>query len=172
MDLFSEREGIRPSKLELQEKSIDKQLRVRLWNVIYILFYKKQHIHLSTIPDIDILTTQIWEKILKKTADEVPNRTDHEAAWIKEYAFNCNWNEFYDLIDLIPSIIPQERSQWIENFTSYCNTILKEESAAWRFVGGRLCKITSEEEKLALEEALSQIDHLKPVKIHIIQAII
>ena len=52
-----------------------------------------------------------------------------------------------------------------------CNISLKEELSAYRFVDGKITPITSEEEIQSIEEAISNSNQFKPVRIHLQTAI-
>lgn len=52
-----------------------------------------------------------------------------------------------------------------------CNSVMERELSAYRFVGGRITEITSEEEVNEIEEALGSISSLRPVAAHMKRAL-
>ena len=71
--------------------------------------------------------------------------------FVKQIFFRCKWFEVYDFIEFIVSdpqfcsykkgpnkkeIYPLQKEPFNREFTEYCNRILKEEMAAYRFVQG------------------------------------
>jgi len=54
---------------------------------------------------------------------------------------------------------------------NFCNTILEQELSAYRFVGGKIVRITSKEEILEIEKALDIPEPLKRVRIHLERAL-
>jgi hypothetical protein len=75
----------------------------------------------------------------------------------------------YDFIEFISNVHEDE----IRNaaFQEACNNVLERELSAYRFVGGKIGAITSEEEIAVVEEAIQFPDALKPVSTHIARAL-
>jgi len=68
----------------------------------------------------------------------------------------------------------KRKNEFIKAFINACNVVLERELSAYRFVGEKIIKITSEIEIKEIEEALENtknIDKLKPVNEHLKRAI-
>ncbi|MFC1544913.1 AbiJ-NTD4 domain-containing protein [Gemmatimonadota bacterium] len=170
MNLFSEREGIHPKKLEMQENSIDQSLKLNIWNFIYLDIIKKIERFVRTGTLEGLILSRIWGLVLKRPLDEMPGRIDIFLPEFKSFFFSCQWYRIYDIIELIHSTMEEESSRQ-NSFSHTCNYILKEEMSAWRIIGNRVCKISSEEEKEAIEEALNLSNSIPSVKTHLEQAL-
>jgi len=73
------------------------------------------------------------------------------------------WYEAYDFIEFVVKNYPDEPAN--RKFKDYCNSILKNELSAYRFVGEEIAQITSEEEIAEIQEALEESS--RPVNIHL-----
>lgn len=172
MELFSQRKGIKPVKNTMQIESMDEDLRNRLWDALTIFYWDKANRQFISefrmfCPEIKILLKRIWHSYYKQpidTMNDIWRRTYNE---IRTYFFKCEWNEVYDFIMFIANSYPDKNNSVNPKFMEFCNFILKEELSAYRFVGGEITQITSEEEIAEIEEALEISDSLNPVKIHL-----
>ena len=185
--LFSERHGITPPK-QIQDHSIDVALRNGLWNAldtfltqtqstfyefIWINFFKNPR---DTLP---ITTLSAQHKLIRIKFFAME--------WFCVYdliEFICcledNFKKPDDLVrqSYMPITLPDGKvilpnqafilhnyefyfsdHVHFKRFTKECNKILEKEISAWRIVGGKICKITSEAETEAVEGAMqSQIE--------------
>jgi hypothetical protein len=71
----------------------------------------------------------------------------------------------YDIIQFIAN--NYAHSSVNERFMDYCNKILQREVSGYRFIGGVIAPITSEEEVAEIEEALEPKNSLKSVATHL-----
>jgi hypothetical protein len=71
---------------------------------------------------------------------------------IKQYYFSCPWNEVYEFIEFVANSYFDFQTN--QEFMEACNSVLKRELSAYRFIGGVIIPITSDEEITELEEAL------------------
>lgn len=158
MKLFSERIGIVPEKA-IQVDGMDEDLRNRLWNAFYIFYCEERTASTETLMKKLILyhlkipinrELLDWEKILIK---------------IHDYFFKCNWYQVYDFVEFVYNECPDEDRN--EDFLKYCNKLLEGEKSAYRFVGAKIIKVTSETEIKEIEEALDSTEPLKGVNIHL-----
>jgi len=90
---------------------------------------------------------------------------------VREYFFNCKWFEVYDFIEFIANACPDELDYINPSFMEICNSVLERELSGYRFVGGKITQITSEEEIVEIEEALEATKSLKPVNNHLKRAL-
>lgn len=150
----------------MQIDNMDNDLRVGLWNALDIHYLQttgsgwlKEHKNLYS------LFFNLWLDYFKKPFDTIPTYYEDARKEVKEYFFSFKWFEVYDFIQFV---VGNYSIQGInEKFTNYCNYILEREVSGWRFIGGEIAPITSEEEISEIEEALESTDSLKPVTIHL-----
>jgi len=178
---FSERYGFKPVRQALQKESMDDGLRNRLWNMVDLTFCSfireganrvaranplgasglvtdlpQEHRHLLLL---------IWHSHFKRSWDEVKSATAQGALKRVEHHFlSYNWWEVYDLLEFLAQCLPSDER---DTLIGSCNNVLKEEMAAYRFVGTTIAPITSEEEIKAIESALQVGEPLVGVTRHI-----
>ena len=94
--LFSERSGIIPEK-SLQIDNIDQELRIRIWNIIFISYF---HPIFALEKELSILTiVEIWKDFLKRPIDKMPSPSDSNT--YKDIFFSLRWYRIYDLLEFI-----------------------------------------------------------------------
>lgn len=178
MALFSQRKGIRPLSKTLQVKSIDEELRNRLWNVLTICAWNhwipEQHSEWG--PDrgdavrVEQITGQIWHNYFKKPLDAMPpfhsDRGSSGYRVIREHFFNGEWWQVYDFIEFILKISP---NAWKIALKKDWNTVLESEKAAYRIVDDEVVEITDDNEIEAIETALEK--SVKTVQSHLSRAL-
>jgi len=158
---FSQRKGIEPVKSVLQVDSMDSDLRIGLWNVLDIVYWdRRSDIH----RELDRLLTKIWFSYFKRPIDTREPYFSGDIAIIRHYFFKCSWNEVYDFIEFIANNYDDEKTSG--RFVDFCNAVLKQELSAYRFVGGVITQLTSEQEIAEIEEAL-EAKSPKPITIHL-----
>jgi len=168
MGLFSNREGITQVKTVIQIDSIDEDLRNGLWNALTIYYFHKSSGYLSAFPELNALSTKLWHNYFKWTLD---NRSDF---WpdiytqLRDYFFRCKWFEVYNFIEFIAANCPEESDEDKNSkFMAFCNSVLEQEVSAYRFVGEKITKITSQKEIDEIEEALKDTKSIKNVNLHL-----
>lgn len=172
---FSERYGHVPVRSTLQIDGIDDGLRNRLWNLIRTTFFY----HAPSVRGVqsDFLPIQqaatdtfknLWHNYFKKTTDSIGTSYTETLDTLRGYILKCHWYEVYDLLEFLADSNAQVGRQ---RFIDSVNAILKEELSGYRFVSGRIVQITSEEEIVAIEQALALPDSLKPVREHLAQSL-
>lgn len=167
--LFSQRRGLKPVKSVIQTDSMDEDLRNSLWNCLHNAYWIRVTAINSSYsnPDIVSLFNRIWAGYFKYPLDTL--RDMHLATYgiIRDYFFKCEWYEVYDFVEFVAHNYPKEELN--ENFMNLCNSFLEQELSAYRFVGGKITQITSEEEISEIDEAL-QVS-ISPVKEHLNRAL-
>ena len=162
---FSQREGFEPVKNIIQVDNMDRDLRNSLWNALCIWYWKRARAkYISEDENISIFVSILWLNYFKEPIDTLPDYWPHVLEYIRKYYFECKWNNVYDFIDFIARNSPDTTIN--REFMKSCNRYLEKELSAYRFVGGILTPITSEEEITEIEEALGA-DFLKPVHTHL-----
>jgi len=170
MDLFSQREGIKPVKNIIQVNNIDQDLRNGLWNALTIFYWvqvKEEYIPINK--KINTLFIKIWKDYFKNPLDTLDHHWSDTYQKIRKYFFDSEWYEVYDFIEFIANNYPEDDVN--NEFMKYCNTILERELSAYRFVGGKITPMTSEEEISEIEETLEITEPLKAVNTHIKRAL-
>lgn len=173
MKLFSERHGFKSTRSEIQFQSMDEALRNRLWNGLTISYWHRVESNQYGIKALSFeknhpiryLLQRLWHSYFKKPFDTLNNDWDYTYDNVKEYFFGCKWNEVYDFIEFVANEYLDIEIN--EEFMDGCNSIFKEELAGYRFVGGKITPITSEEEIDEIERALELSDSLKHVVNHL-----
>lgn len=162
MTLFSHRKGLKKVRTAVQVDSIDGTLRNRLWNVFKTSYLDNIHFPAFLTAFGQFMRT-FWDNYLKATFDTMPTGTSSIYTTIMKYFFNCEWYEVYDFLEFFVNNFPIKTAN--DRFISACNNVLEQDLSAYRFVGGQITQITSEDEIVEIEEALET--PLKPVKAHL-----
>lgn len=173
MELFSQRKGIKPIKSFMQVDSMDDDLRNGLWDNVTICYWDKvkdelsfnAYLQLDLNKPIVRLIKFLWHKYFKEPIDTINSEWHITYEKIREYYFKSAWYEVYDFIEFITNNYLNESVN--NNFMELCNSVLERELSAYRFVGGKIAQMTSEEEINEIEEALQSTESLKPVSIHL-----
>lgn len=169
MKLFSQRKGIKPVKSVIQVDKMDKDLRSGLWNGLTIFYWagipKEEFI--SNYDNMDTLIKRLWLRYFNRPIDTINDYWPTTYNEIREYFFNCEWNEVYDFIEFIPDNYPEKDNTLKQEFIDFCNDLLERELSAYRFIGGKITQITSEEEISEIEEALEISRPFKAVNTHL-----
>jgi hypothetical protein len=165
---FSEREGIIKPKVGLQIDSIDDALRNCLWNTIY-LNYIEPYCYVPYMDDILFSFLKLfWHSYLKKPADVV-DKHDYEGTIqaLRTYFLKCPWYEVYDIVEFFANNFRDPSRD--TDFIKCSNAVLETELSGYRFVGKIISPITSKNEIVEIEEAMSS--PIKSVNIHIENAL-
>ncbi len=170
MKLFSQRKGFKPIKNEMQVDTVDSDLRNGLWNALTIFYWNQvQRTKISYYNKMDILFKSLWLNYFKRPIDTLGDYWHDTYEEIREYFFNCPWYEVYDFIEYVANSYSDDEVN--AKFMKFCNSILERELSLYRFVGGNITQITSEEEVLSIEEALEISKPFKAVNIHLKKAL-
>jgi hypothetical protein len=167
MNSFSQRKGLKPINSIMQVDSMDQDLRTGLWNGLQLFYWETASdvYHLSDSPDLSLLIYFIWRDLFKRPVDEVPQEWHHAHLELKHWFFDRAWYEVYDFIEFVADTSPQGFDT--EGFISFCNSILKREMSAYRFVGGVVTQLTSDQEIAEVEQAINAPAALNPVSTHL-----
>jgi len=176
MKLFSQRKGIKPVKSVMQVDSMDDDLRIGLWNALTLIYWNNIE-RTGNYHNIRSLYIRLWHDYFKKPIYPLnPSSSYWREYWreiykeIKKYFSNCEWFEVYDFIEFIANNYPINKDVNSE-FMKFCNSVLEREASAYRFVGGKITQITTEEEISEIEEALKTSNPLKGVHAHLKRAL-
>jgi hypothetical protein len=170
MKLFSHRKGLRPVRTKLQIDSIDQGLKNRLWSSLDGFYWHGIRIipigfHQPAMKDYRVFFERLWDEYFKEPLDTLPSDSVEACDVVRKWFFDSSrpWYDVYDFIELVVEYHPQKDRN--KKFMDACNSVLESELSAYRFVGGRITQITTEEEISEIEEALDI--PLKPVHDHL-----
>lgn len=168
---FSERYGYQPVRGIVQVDSVDEALRNCLWSVLDVHIWDKvqRPVYGSLFecnPEIEILCKRIWFSYFKLPLDTLKNDWRFIYEKLRAYYFGCEWFEVYDFVEFTAGNYPFGDN---ESFIGACNVTLKREISAYRFVDGKVTRITNEEEISAIEDATKICK--EPVQIHLRRAL-
>lgn len=155
MRLFSQRKGFKSVKNRIQKDSMDSDLRNGLWNLLKLFYWDKVKASYLDSPQneaIETLFTRLWFRHFKEPLDNLPKYWPKSYEIIRKRFFKFKWWEVYDFIEFVANNYPVEETN--VGFMSLCNEVLKKELSAYRFVGGKITEMTSEEEISEIEESL------------------
>lgn len=178
MQSFSQRIGLKPIRTVIQRESADEALRNFLWNGLTIFYFKRFGSWLyETDEGINTLVTRIWVRYYGNRIDELDNYLPNLILKLKKDFINSDWNEMFDILEFIPNNYKEaEHKGGFNNeinrkFISFANDVLEEHLSAYRFVDSVITEISSEEEIVAVEEALQESYKFKTVHIHLKRAL-
>ena len=177
---FSERYGYKPVRETLQIESIDEALRNGVWNCLKVSYWDTvKHtddgspwgpvydLNESRNAPMKSLCVSLWELYFKEPLDGLSNDWGKVRKRLKESFFACEWDRVYDFIEFTARNYPNDTVN--RKFMSACNTLFEREVSAYRFVGGKITRITEAQEIEAIEEA-TQGDN-EPILAHLRRAL-
>ncbi len=168
--LFSRRKGIKPVKSVIQIDSMDGNLRNSLWNALTLCYWDNvKEDSIAYFPLMKRLIGKLWLDHFKQPLDSLSPSWNDVCEEIKNKFYGYKWYEVYDFIEFIVDNYPYENAN--QKFMNYCNSFLERELSAYRFVGGKITQITSQEEISEIEEALNISEPFKAVSVHIKRAL-
>lgn len=158
MRLFSQRKGIKKEKTIVQKESIDQDLRNKLWNVLFIFYWKQidpefPYRSQRRNNELDTLFHRMWNYLFSLPLDTLDDNCNYVVDKLREIYFKLPWNEVYDFIEFVATAYPDNDLN--QKFMEFCNSQLEDERSAYRFVGGNIVEITSEVEIKTINEAIN-----------------
>jgi len=162
--------GLKPVKVEIQVDGMDRDLRVAIWNIMNETFWAGLQTD-QFLPERDgeVLKT-IHTKYFKKPIDSLLYSWLWWQNELRDYILKAGWLKVYDIFEFIVDVWPDK--QILENhFLPAFNNMLEEELSGYRFVGGFLTPIISEEEIAEIEEALLETNRIRPVRLQLEEAL-
>tara|TARA_R100000789_G_C2990049_1_gene145851 strand:+ start:74 stop:922 length:849 start_codon:yes stop_codon:yes gene_type:complete len=173
---FSEKIGKTPLREIIQIEQIDIKLENRIWNNILINFFEEisSYISIGKESRRGKVCKIIWTDFFNKRVDEIPKLTRGNVdvsgtiRQIKAWFFKSEWYEKYDFIEFLSQVNKIEAGTRI---TEHLNTSLELEMSGYRIINESIVQITSEEEIIEIEEAISFSDQYKSVNTHLKSAL-
>jgi hypothetical protein len=172
MSSFSERYGLKPRKTVVQVDSMDSDLRTGLWNAWIVHCWNFDNLYTPFVVEkfaLEKFFEKLWASHYKLPVHLLPLSSIERLQAIEERFFSCKWYEVYDFIEFVAKNFPDRVFR--EMFKQECNSVLKRELSAYRFVGDRVLKITSEREIAAVEKALADTEEYEGTNTHLNRAL-
>lgn len=141
MERFSQRQGITPLKTATQIESMDDDLRVGLWNILLILYWRRlpsTKSYLNDDPAINILVHEIWLDFFKRPLDTLDMWWPTTFEELRKFYFSASWYQVYDFVEFVA-----QRDNTVQ-FVDQCNSVLERERSGYRFIGNILTPVDSE----------------------------
>jgi hypothetical protein len=173
MSKFSERVGITRPKTGIQVSSMDTELRDSLWNVLSEVYWEHGYLSVLSnptyiIPEMYSFLKILWARFFKEPHDFLSEYNWREPyVRIRKRYFNWSWYEIYDFIEFCVNHYPNDDKN--NSFLKASTLVLERELSGYRFVGKQICPVTTKEEILEIEQAMSS--PLKPISLHFENAI-
>ncbi len=159
---------------------MDESLRNGLWNALGDAFWGHDvesypyFLAFDERPFGPIILA-LWRDFFKQPLDVLSNSWKTVYRDIRTRFYNSSWNEVYDFIEFMATAKVQFRNYGYESkrnlLVTRCNEVFAREVSGYRFVGGLITPITSTEEINAIEDALRGTQPLRPVQLHLQQAL-
>jgi hypothetical protein len=173
---FSQKIGKTPIREIIQIEHIDSKLENRIWNNILNDFFQQISAYSISGRESQLgkVCKIIWTDFFNNRIDEIPKMSrgnvDIQGTLnqLKSWFFKSEWYEKYDLIEFLSQIDKREAGTGISNIL---NISLKNEMSGYRIINDSIVQITSEEEILEIEEAISFSDKYKSVNTHLNSAL-
>ncbi|MBC7109325.1 MAG: hypothetical protein H5T41_11205, partial [Methanomassiliicoccales archaeon] len=181
MELFSERHGFTRGRKTLQLKSMDKKLRVALYNYLHRRFEQEWYPEESSYPDwfksehpelFEVASSmmgpgyyeaeRVWPDLWNLTLDTFGTKETFLET-LKAKVMKGRWYKIYDFIE---SLV---KSGFVDS--DAVNSILEREMSGYRVINGFVVAITDKIELAELEKAVSLPDPFAGVRAHINSAL-
>jgi hypothetical protein len=163
--LFSQREGIKPAKSVIQMNDMDIDLHNCLWNAVTLCYWDNMGENYSYSGSMQTFVKELWVYHFKIPLDTLLDAWPQIHKAIKKQYDDYKWYEVYDFLEyVVKNYFSKSKNK---KFMELCNSFLERELSAYRFVGGKITQITSQEEISEIEEALNISRPFKAVTIHI-----
>jgi len=148
MESFSDRMGITNSVKEIQLDSMDNDLFISLWNVIFVRF-----INYNLKDDNKYFFEDLW-MFLKLHVDNIPTQPTKLKHQLKETIFRLEWFEIYNMIEYLLNYI--DDSGKTDRDITMLNKVLEEEYSAYRIIDKKVMPISNEAEIESIENSLKK----------------
>jgi hypothetical protein len=153
---FSQRMGLKPVRDTLQVEALDQPLRNALWDCLHLSIWEKFEnvVDYSTVEHSNLknFVYVLWHRYFNLPIDSAPSRMREVVNYVRDYFFKCSWSECYDLIEFAANFANRDMSADIVKLS---NLVLERHMSGYRFIEKQITPITSEQEILSIESALS-----------------
>lgn len=159
---FSERYGYKKVRELIQVESIDTPLKNKMWGILKIFYWDTAYssptsggCYLSSSANQELLNLceRIWFDFLKEPLDALDMNWHSVLEDLRfNYFDNFQWYEIYDFIEFIAINYPKKEIN--KRFMSHLNGVLEQEMSGYRFVDGKITRITDTQEVEVIEKAI------------------
>ena len=158
---FSQRIGKVPVRESLQDDGMDNALRAGLWNAFLLAFVEdwERVQHSVRVVFFKRLCLHFFRSPID-TVNE--HRLENDVNRLRELFLDGEWHQVYDLIEYLATEPEDGKGSYDRKhlgspsgFIRTCNGVLEKEMSAYRIVGAQIMRITSDEERVAIEEAVT-----------------
>jgi len=169
MPTFSQRMGIVDIKSAIQIDSMDDDLKIGLWNVLYDHIFSRVrtgiHNFISTEGQHYIYLKSIWQYFFKQPLNNMPSLRSSFIDKVEKYYFKVPWYNVYDFIEFTTKHIDDRY------LNEKINEALRTERSGYRLVDNHILQLTSDEELVEIEQAVESESSTHFVSKHISDAI-
>ena len=159
---FSERYRYKPVREIIQIESIDEALRNGIWSLLKLYYWdtysRGDYLTSYENKSIKLLCELLWFDYFKNPLDSLDYDWTRVLKQLREYFFECQWYGVYDFIEFIAN--HYSRNEVNKKFMDACNKALEKEMSGYRFVDGKITRITAAEEVEAVEKAIESSEQL------------
>lgn len=170
---FSERNAIIDSIKSLQIDSIDRELKIGIWNTFKEFYLNNLPSSCSYNPNnLEYFFINLWKNFFKIIIDEIPVCDEEKIEILKDKFFKFKWYEIYDFLEFIVSL--NFSTIFITKFINEINKILEIEFSAYRFINNKISNISNEFELDQIKNTVKyaeQFTGLEGVNIHLTEAL-
>lgn len=178
--LFSYRKGLKKLREAAQLESVDEETRNLLWSALCEFYWNSVdteyvQFHGNTgrfygrreNEPLNSFFRSYWLYFLKRPIDEFDNNWSSFRSLMRNYFFECKWNELFDYLEFVYGHI--EKTYSTKNLLQSHNNIFEMEKVPYRIVDKRIVDITNPNEIAELEQALDEKS--EPVRVHLSTAV-
>ncbi|WP_313203728.1 hypothetical protein [Stenotrophomonas sp.] len=164
--LFSQRIGLAPVNFEIQLTSMDRPLRVALWNAYQptvIAAGRRDGLTKNSV--LLPYLRALWDEVMQEPVDRIDSGYDRMAATVHQYFFRAEWYQVYEFLEFsMSSELPQS---FREALAAKINKALERELSAYRLIEGLFVPITDQIEISNIEESLNSSSLSKGSALHL-----
>lgn len=153
---FAERYGHKPPRESLQLDSIDKKLRIKIWNLINRHFISVLELR-STDPYSNHweICQLIWTEFLERDIDDIhPFRASLGVGFFEDVKSIYNAMPWFEVYEFVENLSRLDNIDFEGRFAYDINYILESEHSGYRLVDNQILKITNEGEIESIEQAI------------------
>lgn len=164
MALFSERFGYKSPRNALQMEEADENLRIAIYNALYLVFGES-----PKGAAYDAICKDIWSRFWHQPISSFPYCYYEFYERLLNYLKGCQWFEVYDLLDFVLDDINDlleglEKMGYadfrfedspLDDAIEEINEALESEGSGYRAIGPHIVPISNEQEIETIEDAIS-----------------
>jgi hypothetical protein len=141
---FGKRLGFEPINIPFQLESIDKTLRIELWNAHYLFIHKKiEHADNYQKSTQIIIYHTIWIHFFRNPFDDYPAYDFQVGNYIKNFIEKGPWYKVYEFFEFVLDNI--QKGYYFQNreYKEYINDILKRNNSGYTLSNNKFIPITN-----------------------------